>query len=137
MATPLIGTGGSVTFTSFGGVIAKTWDATVTRTIIDVTGFGNFARHRMNGMFDITGSVSGTLDGASSPFLWMTTTSATVTLQADSGNSIQFNALVENVNLSLAVDAGADVSYNFSLAAGTTTATSFVFSNICTATWTS
>ena len=137
MATPLIGTGGSVTFTSFGGVIVKTWDATVSRTTIDVTGFGNFARHRMNGMFDITGSVSGTLDGASSPFLWMTTTSATVTLQADSGNSIQFNALVENVNLSLAVDAGADVSYNFSLAAGTTTATSFVFSNICTATWTS
>jgi len=139
MATPLVGTGGSVTFTTQGGVIARTWNAAVSRATIDITAFGNWGRSRTAGIMDITGSVTGTLDGAATPLTWATNTAAaTVTLQADSGNTLAFPAIVENANLSVDVAAAADVTYNFALSAATTTATSFSLTAAgLTATWTS
>lgn len=142
MATPLIGINGNATLAAaLGGLVARTWNATVARASVDVTGFTNFGRHRIPGMFDITGSISGAADGAIAPWVWATATvAATITLQSDAGNSIAFPAVVESAALNSDVAGGSDVTLNFALAMGTTTSTATAFSFAhagITATWTS
>jgi hypothetical protein len=129
----IVGSSGSVTFpSSLGGLLARTWNATFTRTAVDITAFGNFGRNRTPGLFDITGSITGTLDSASaaSPLAWVTNGAATVTLLAESGNSFLFNANIESANVAVDVAAGADITYNFGLASTGTN-----FAGACTVAW--
>jgi len=59
--TYIIGNDGYVTLGDpVKGIQVKQWAANATRVSSDVTGFGDAARRRRAGLFDITGSLSGT-----------------------------------------------------------------------------
>ena len=126
------GNTGSVT----GGVVGvlNTWSATVSRAVSDVTGFGNSGRHRILGVYDMTGSAGGIMDDSASfvstnEIAAMTaTTGASITLTAQSGNTIGANVVVDSVSLGSSKTGDATLSFNFSLAAGTTTSSPFTIS---------
>ena len=126
------GNTGSVT----GGVVGvlNTWSATVSRAVSDVTGFGNSGRHRILGVYDMTGSAGGIMDDSTSfvstnEIAAMTaTTGASITLTAQSGNTIGANVIVDSVSLGSSKTGDATLSFNFSLAAGTTTSSPFTIS---------
>ena len=126
------GNTGSVT----GGVVGvlNTWSATVSRAVSDVTGFGNSGRHRILGVYDMTGSAGGIMDDSTSfvstnEIAAMTaTTGASITLTAQSGNTIGANVVVDSVSLGSSKTGDATLSFNFSLAAGTATSSPFTIS---------
>ena len=126
------GNTGSVT----GGVVGvlNTWSATISRAVSDVTGFGNSGRHRILGVYDMTGSAGGIMDDSTSfvssnEIAAMTaTTGASITLTAQSGNTIAANVVVDSVSLGSSKTGDATLSFNFSLAAGTTTSSPFTIS---------
>ena len=126
------GNTGSVT----GGVVGvlNTWSATISRAVSDVTGFGNSGRHRILGVYDMTGSAGGIRDDSTSfvstnEIAAMTaTTGASITLTAQSGNTIGANVIVDSVPLGSSKTCDATLSFNFSLAAGTTTSSPFTIS---------
>ena len=126
------GNTGSVT----GGVVGvlNTWSATISRAVSDVTGFGNSGRHRILGVYDMTGSAGGIMDDSTSfvstnEIAAMTaTTGASITLTAQSGNTIGANVIVDSVSLGSSKTGDATLSFNFSLAAGTTTSSPFTIS---------
>jgi hypothetical protein len=126
------GNTGSVT----GGVVGvlNTWSATISRAVSDVTGFGNSGRHRILGVYDMTGSAGGIMDDSTSfvstnEIAAMTaTTGASITLTAQSGNTIGANVVVDSVSLGSSKTGDATLSFNFSLAAGTTTSSPFTIS---------
>lgn len=143
----LTGAGGAIHFSSFGGVVGRTWSATVSRAVIDTTGFGNWQKNRDLGRLDITGTVTGVLESTSTPWLWAALSApATIILSAGAsstatgtsvtGHSISFPAIVDRCDVGVDVSKEtADVTYNFSMASSVV-ATSFVFSNLATTTWT-
>lgn len=126
------GNTGSVT----GGVVGvlNTWSATISRAVSDVTGFGNSGRNRILGVYDMTGSAGGIMDDSTSfvstnEIAAMTaTTGASITLTAQSGNTIGANVVVDSVSLGSSKTGDATLSFNFSLAAGTTTSSPFTIS---------
>ena len=126
------GNTGSVT----GGVVGvlNTWSATISRAVSDVTGFGNAGRHRILGVYDMTGSAGGIMDDSTSfvstnEIAAMTAvTGASITLTAQSGNTIGANVVVDSVALGSTKTGDATLSFNFSLAAGTTTSSPFTIS---------
>jgi hypothetical protein len=126
------GNTGSVT----GGVVGvlNTWSATISRAVSDVTGFGNSGRHRILGVYDMTGSAGGIMDDSTSfvstnEIAAMTaTTGASITLTAQSGNTIGANVVVDSVSLGSSKTGDATLSFNFSLAAGTTSSSPFTIS---------
>lgn len=128
----ITGNTGSVT----GGVSAvlNTWSATISRAVSDVTGFGNAGRHRILGVYDMTGSAGGIMDNgtafaASNEISALTaTTGASITLTAESGNTIAANVVIDSVSLGSSKTGDATLSFNFSLAAGTTTSSPFTIS---------
>ena len=128
----ITGNTGSVT----GGVSAvlNTWSATISRAVSDVTGFGNAGRHRILGVYDMTGSAGGIMDNgtafaASNEISALTaTTGASITLTAESGNTIGANVVIDSVSLGSSKTGDATLSFNFSLAAGTTTSSPFTIS---------
>lgn len=83
----------------------------------------------------ISGSITGALDGAATPFTFITVTSGTITLNSDDDNSIAFPAIIQNAALTTSQEGTSDVTYNFELQS-TTTAISFSLTNYATATWT-
>ena len=128
----ITGNTGSVT----GGVSAvlNTWSATISRAVSDVTGFGNAGRHGILGVYDMTGSAGGIMDNgtafaASNEISALTaTTGASITLTAESGNTIAANVVIDSVSLGSSKTGDATLSFNFSLAAGTTTSSPFTIS---------
>ena len=126
------GNTGSVT----GGVSAvlNTWSATISRAVSDVTGFGNTGRHRILGVYDMTGSAGGIMDNAAAfvstnePAAMTNITGASLTLTAESGNTIAANVVVDSISLGSSKTGDATLSFNFSLAAGTTTSSPFTIS---------
>jgi hypothetical protein len=124
------GISGNVSGLTFGGVI-KNWTANLTRATVDVSAFGNPARNRVAGIVDMTGSFSGTMDSGTSPTNFLSvTSSAVLTLTAESGNTIAFSALIESCSMGVAVDGEATVNYTFALANTVTSITSAI-----SATW--
>ena len=124
------GISGNVSGLTFGGVI-KNWTANLTRATVDVSAFGNPARNRVTGIVDITGSFAGTMDSGTSPTNFLSvTSSAVLTLTAESGNTIAFSALIESCSMGVAVDGEATVNYTFALANTVTSITSAI-----SATW--
>jgi hypothetical protein len=124
------GISGNVSGLTFGGII-KNWTANLTRATVDVSAFGNPARNRVAGIVDITGSFSGTMDNGTSPTNFLSvTSSAVLTLTAETGNTIAFSALIESCSMGVAVDGEATVNYTFALANTVTSITSAI-----SATW--
>ncbi len=126
------GVNGNVTMAGAIGGVIKSWTANFTRNNVDITGFTNAARNRAVGIVDVTGSMSGTIDGGTtSPLIAFTgnTAPATLTLQADSGNTLAFTAVIDSFSLGVAVDGEATFSANFAIASTHTAVTSAVVSS--------
>ena len=117
------GVGGNIGLSGAIGGVIKSWTANFTRANTDITGFGMSARNRAVGIVDGSGSMTGSMDSTLSPLLAFTgnTVAAALTLTAETGNTLQFSAVIDSFTVGCAVDGEASFSANFSLA---TTATS-------------
>jgi len=113
------GTNGNVSLSGAVGLI-KSWTANVAPAEIDISAFGSVGKQRLNGILDITGTIVAIMDNGSSPLStasWfvVTSTGATATLTAESGNTIAFNALIRSCDMSVDVNGEASVTYNYQL----------------------
>ena len=126
------GVNGNITFNSALGGNIKSWTANFTRTNTDITAFGNATRNRAIGIVDVTGSMTGSMDSTLAPTLAFTgnTVAATLTLTADSGNTLAFPVVIDSFTVGLAVDGEATFSANYAIASTSTT-----FAGAITATW--
>ena len=126
------GINGNITFASAIGGVLKAWTANFTRANTDITGFGNATRNRATGIIDVTGSMTGSMDSALAPTLAFSgnTAAATLTLTAETGNTLAFPVLIDSFTIGLAVDGEATFSANYAIASTATT-----FSGAVTATW--
>lgn len=112
----------------------NTWSATISRVSSDITGFSNVGRNRLLGLYDMTGSAGGIIDTttsfvSSNEIAAMTATSgASVTLTAESGNTIAANCVVSSVDMGLSKAGDATVTFNFELASTATTGSPFTIS---------
>jgi hypothetical protein len=132
----ITGVTGNVSLSGAVGLI-KSWTANIAPAEIDITAFGNVGKSRAHGVLDITGNIVATMDNGSNPINtnWLVTgaTGASLTLTAESGNTIVFNALIRSCDMSVDVNGSADVTYNYQLnATGTATA----YTSLVTVTWT-
>jgi hypothetical protein len=126
------GVNGNITFGSAIGGVIKSWTANFTRTNTDITGFGNATRNRATGIIDVTGSMTGSMDSTLAPTLAFSgnTAAATLTLTAETGNTLAFPVIVDSFTIGLAVDGEATFSANYAIASTSTT-----FAGAVTATW--
>tara|TARA_R110000868_G_scaffold192806_4_gene437376 strand:+ start:434 stop:835 length:402 start_codon:yes stop_codon:yes gene_type:complete len=127
------GVNGNIAITNAIGGIIKSWTANFTRASTDITGFTNATRNRAVGIIDVTGSMTGSLDNATSPTVAFSgnTSAADITLTAESGNTLQFKAIIDSFTVGVAVDGEATFSANFAIASTATT-----FGSAVTTTWT-
>ena len=127
------GVAGNVAMAGCIGGIIKSWTANFTRASTDITGFGNATRNRAVGIIDVTGSMTGSLDSATSPTVAFTgnTAAANITLTAESGNTLVFKAIIDSITVGVAVDGESTFSANFGIAS-----TETAFTNAVTITWT-
>lgn len=126
------GVNGNITFSNALGGIIKSWTANFTRASTDITGFGNATRNRAVGIIDVTGSMTGSMDNGTSPTVAFSgnTSAATLTLTAETGNTLAFPVLIDSFTIGLAVDGEATFSANYAIASTSTT-----FAGAVTATW--
>lgn len=126
------GVNGNIAITNALGGIIKSWTANFTRVSTDITGFTNATRNRAIGIIDVTGSMTGSLDSATSPTVAFSgnTAAAAITLTAEGGNTLVFNAIIDSFTVGVAVDGEATFSANFGIASTATT-----FASAVTATW--
>lgn len=127
-----VGNDGGVTGLELAAKI-NTWQATVSRVNHITTGFRDHGQSRKLGLYDIVGSAGGLMQSDSSatgPWQLLTnTTGATVTLAvlrhttATNASSINFNAVVSDVAMSVAKAGDAGVTFNFGLAVTDTNTT--------------
>lgn len=131
------GANGNVSLAGAHGLI-KSWTANVAPAEIDISAFGSIGKQRMHGIFDVTGTIVAVMDSASanSPLStnWFaqTATGAALTLTAETGNSLAFNALIRSADISVDVNGEATVTYNYQLNAPTSAA---ALTNIFTISW--
>lgn len=125
-------TGNSGNVTGPAGLVAQlnTWSATISRAVSDVTSFDGAGRKRILGVYDMTGSAGGIMDNGSAfvatneVSVLTHTTGTSITLTAESGNTIGANVVFDSVALSSSKTGDATISFNFSLASTTTGTTS-------------
>ena len=124
------GVGGNIALSGAIGGVIKSWTANFTRSNTDTTAFGNVARNRAVGIIDCTGSMTGSMDNTTSPFLAFTgnTVAASLTLTAESGNTLAFSAVIDSFTVGCAVDGEASFSANFQIATTATAITSAIVS---------
>lgn len=120
MATYLVGNDGNITWpsTDWGDVYLNTWSAQFSRTISDITKFGDAAKRRIYGNLDIQGSAGGFiqrdakqpgktfLDGTNLDGVQLTLLSAT-------GCSWQFDAVLTSFDLNVTKTGDQAVTFNF------------------------
>lgn len=116
---------------AIGGII-KSWTANFTRASTDITGFTNATRNRAIGIIDVTGSMTGSLDNGTSPTVAFSgnTAAGSLTLTAESGNTLVFNAIIDSFTVGVAVDGEATFACNYAIASTATT-----FSGAVTTSW--
>ena len=126
------GIGGNVAMSGAIGGIIKSWTANFTRASTDITGFTGATRNRAAGIVDVTGSMTGSLDDGLKPTLGFSvgTSPVSLTLTAQSGNTIEFLAFIDSVSVGVAVDGEATFSANFAIAS-----TAASFASAVTVTW--
>ena len=117
------GVNGNITFSGAIGGVIKSWTANFTRAGVDITGFGNATRNRAIGIIDVTGSMTGSMDSSLAPTLAFSgnTAAATLTLTAETGNTLAFPVIVDSFTIGLAVDGEATFSANYAIASTATT----------------
>ena len=127
------GVNGNIAIGSAIGGIIKSWTANFTRATTDITGFTNATRNRAIGIIDVTGSMTGSLDNGTSPTVAFSsnTAAAAITLTAEAGNTLVFNAIIDSFTVGVAVDGEATFSANFAIAS-----TQASFASAVTTTWT-
>ncbi len=126
------GIGGNIALSGAIGGVIKSWTANFTRASVDITGFTGATRNRAPGIIDVTGSMTGSLDASLAPTLAFSanTAAATITLTAETGNTLAFPVLMDSIAVGVAVDGEATFSANFAIASTATT-----FGGAVTATW--
>ena len=127
------GVNGNIAISGAIGGIIKSWTANFTRATTDITGFTNATRNRAIGIIDVTGSMTGSLDNGTSPTVAFSsnTAAAAITLTAEAGNTLVFNAIIDSFTVGVAVDGEATFSANFAIAS-----TQASFASAVTTTWT-
>ena len=127
------GVNGNIAISGAIGGIIKSWTANFTRATTDITGFTNATRNRAIGIIDVTGSMTGSLDNGTSPTVAFSsnTAAAAITLTAETGNTLVFNAIIDSFTVGVAVDGEATFSANFAIAS-----TQASFASAVTTTWT-
>jgi hypothetical protein len=127
------GVNGNIAISGAIGGIIKSWTANFTRATTDITGFTNATRNRAIGIIDVTGSMTGSLDNSLTPTLAFSgnTSAASLTLTAETGNTLVFNAIIDSFTVGVAVDGEATFSANFAIAS-----TAASFASAVTTTWT-
>mgnify|MGYP003140773519 CR=1 FL=1 len=111
----------------------NTWSASVSRAVVDLTGFADTGKRRQLGLLDITGSAAGHLttdaDGASdTPGLALMSAGAAATLDGvdielissttSSACKIEFSGIVTSMAPSVDVNGDQIMNYNFELTGG-------------------
>ena len=126
------GVNGNITFSNALGGNIKSWTANFTRASVDISAFGGATRNRAIGIIDVTGSMTGSMDSATSPTVAFSgnTSAATLTLTAETGNTLAFPVVIDSFTIGLAVDGEATFSANYGIASTATT-----FAGAVTATW--
>ncbi|NQX03160.1 hypothetical protein HQ447_21080 [bacterium] len=126
------GLNGNIAISGAIGGIIKSWTANFTRATTDITGFTNATRNRAIGIIDVTGSMTGSLDSATSPTVAFTgnTAAADITLTAETGNTLVFKAIIDSFTVGVAVDGEATFSANYAIAS-----TAATFAAAVAATW--
>lgn len=142
----LVGNDGSVAITGTVGTATanihaaqfNVWNATFSRVVSDITGFGDYGRRRQLGVHDVSGSAGGFLRhdaGNTKPSLGGTAASATsvanwfntgadIVLNAKgtgttAGNcAYAFKAVISDGAITMTKTGDAAVSFNFALAGG-------------------
>jgi len=117
----ILGYEGDVTLPTGHALTVQTWSATVSRTVHDVTAFGNTGMMRQLGIQDIQGSVGGIMkDATDTPGFGVganaiAATGVEIVLQAESGNTLTFNCVIDSIAASVSVDGLATATLNFQM----------------------
>ena len=128
MPNYITGSDGNCTLGSDNKAQFNTWSATVTRTVHDVTGFGDAGRRRILGLLDITGSAGGVpiSNAASSQpdagggLQALGSTGGTITLTFDSTNTAtwSFTAIIDSIAATSTMGGDATLPFNFQMSGG-------------------
>ena len=131
--TFISGTDGSCSFGSGGGsgenkhsCQFNTWSATATRSVHDVTKFGDTGRRRILGLADITGSAGGFVSHSASNLAIDVHSGMQGAGQANddiallfaTGCSWTFEAIIDTMSASSTMGGDATLTFNFQLAGG-------------------
>tara|TARA_R110000824_G_scaffold43358_2_gene127009 strand:+ start:188 stop:574 length:387 start_codon:yes stop_codon:yes gene_type:complete len=114
----IVGNDGNVTFAAHS-ITASSWTMTISRVVSDVTGFDDIARSKLGGIAEITGSLSGFLDGDTDPdftgaVLNNNYAGSAITLTATTGRTwVCANAIVSNISVSTTKTGDCTVSLDF------------------------
>ena len=130
------GSDGSCTFGNDNHIAFNTWSATVTRTVHDITSFGDTGRRRMLGLVDVTGSAGGfpvrdaganTSPGAGAGIQAESSTGGAIVLTFDAdpdGGSAStaltwgFTGIIDSIAASVTMGGESTMTFNFQLSNG-------------------
>tara|TARA_Y100000114_G_scaffold148834_1_gene162338 strand:- start:487 stop:882 length:396 start_codon:yes stop_codon:yes gene_type:complete len=120
----ILGFNGNCTLPTGHNATLKTWSATVSRTVHDVTALSNTGMVRELGIQDIQGSAGGIMkDGSDTPGFFSGAqasgaSAAQIVLTAATGNTITFNCVIDTITASVDVTGDAPVTFNFQMSDG-------------------
>lgn len=122
----LTGNDGGITFPNDNQANFMTWNATFSRNVSDVTGYGDTGRRRRLGIWDVSGSAGGTLkkdDTNTAPGVGdVAIDGAAITLfskTAATACSHTLTAVITDIAITSTKTGDAAISFNFAIANGT------------------
>jgi len=134
MPNYITGSDGNCTLGSDNKAQFNTWSATVTRTVHDVTGFGDAGRRRILGLLDVTGSAGGVPisnatstapdagggSSANTGLQALGSTGGTITLTFDGSNTSTwaFAAVIDSIAASSTMGGDSTITFNFQMSGG-------------------
>jgi hypothetical protein len=134
MPNYITGSDGNCSLGSDNKAQFNTWSATVTRTVHDVTGFGDEGRRRILGLLDITGSAGGvpiSNDSSTAPDAGGSSTGAVglqalgstggnITLTFDNTNASNwvFAAVIDSIAATSTMGGDSTITFNFQMSGG-------------------
>ena len=126
MPSYLTGNDGGITFPNDHQAQFNTWNATFSRNVSDITGYGDTGRRRQLGIWDVSGSAGGILKvdapNTSPGVASMAEDGASITLLAKTSStacSYAMTAVISEIAITSTKTGDAGVSFNFSIADGT------------------
>jgi hypothetical protein len=120
MATQyLTGNDGGITFPAAHGGHLATWNASFSRQVSDITGYGDSGRRRLLGIWDVTGSAGGILTSDSPGADAIAADGAALTLKVSTACTYGMTAVISDIAMSVTKTGDAAVTFNFSISNGT------------------